>query len=199
MKTDTKKVTDAKTSEEIAFDSYAKAKSSEDKAKAKAKSDKRNDALRSRRPIAKTSRSGGKKAKTIGDYANQGGYRWDLDLINKYAFTNQVSLVFAGYQDWLIVNNKANGNLILKQQVFDHMVADFEVVLEPSKHDESKMVEVTYYSWYDFTKIDDKGEVILDPETGKPFISVFKQDPIQIVKHYSSGSNDQITKCNYKA
>ena len=199
MKTDTKKVMDTKTSEEIAFDSYAKAKSSEDKAKAKVQSDKRNDALISRRPIAKTSRSGGRKSKTRGDYANQGGYRWDLDLINKYAFTNQVSLVFAGYQDWLIVNNKANGNLILKQQVFEHIVADFEVVEEPAKNDPDKMVEKTYYSWYDFTKIDDHGEVMLDPETGKPFISVFNQDPIQIVKHYTTGKDDQMTKCNYKA
>ena len=198
MKTDTKKVTDTKTSEEIAFDTYAKAKSSEDKAKAKAQSDKRNDALISRRPIAKTSRSGGTKSKTRGDYSNQGGYRWDLDLVNKYAFTKQPSLVFAAYQDWLIVNTKPNGSLITKQQVFDHMVAEFEVVEEPAKNDSSKMVEVTYYSWYDFSQIDDDGEVMLDPETGKPFIVVYNQDPIQIIKHYTTGKTDQMTKCNYK-
>ena len=193
------KQTANKSSEEQAFDAYATKAKAKDKAKDQASVQKHNDGLVTRRAIAKTSRSGGAKAKAKGDYANQGGYRWDINLIDRYAFTNQVALALSGYQDWLIANKKENGSLILKQQVFDHIVADFEVVEEPHKDDSSKMVDVTYYSWYDFSKIDDDGQVMLDPETGKPFISVFKQDPIQIIKHYSTGKNDQITRVKFKA
>ena len=194
--TDSKSATTSSTSEEQVFKAAAAKAKSKDDAKETAAIQRHNDKV-SRRAIAKKTKSSGGKTKVVGDYFSGGNYRWDLDLIDRYAFTNQVSLAFAGYQDWLIVNDLANGSAISQQQLFDHIVADFieTSALNPKTE---KIEEFTLYTWYDYGRIDANGMVESDPLTSKPYVLVYRQDPIQIVTHYSSGSTDQITKVNFK-
>ena len=194
--TDYKSANTSSTSEEQVFTAAAAKAKSKDEAKEAAAIQRHNDKV-SRRAIAKTTKSSGGKAKAKGDYFAGGAYRWDLDLIDQYAHTNQVALVFAGYQDWLIVNDLANGSAITQQQLFDHIVADF-VETSAVNANTGKKEEFTLYTWYDYGRIDANGMVESDPLTSKPYVSVFRQDPIQIVTHYSSGSKDQITKVNFK-
>lgn len=195
--TDSKSANTSSTSEEQVFKAAAAKAKAKDDVKEAASIQRHNDKV-SRRAIAKTTKSGGGKAKVKGDYFAGGKYRWDLDRIDQYAFTNQVSLVFAGYQDWLIVNDLANGSAISQQQLFDHIVAEMEEGASVNANT-GKIEEFTLYTWYDYGRIDANGMVESDPLTSKPYVSVFKQDPIQIVTHYSSGSKDQITKVNFKA
>jgi len=194
--TDSKSATTSSTSEEQVFKAAAAKAKAKDEAKEAAAIQRHNDKV-SRRAIAKTTKSSGGKTKVKGDYFAGGAYRWDLDLIDRYAFTNQVSLVFAGYQDWLIVNDLANGSAISQQQLFDHIVAEFEEGSAVNANT-GKIEEFTLYTWYDYGRIDANGMVESDPLTSKPYVSVFRQDPIQIVTHYSGGSRDQINRVNFK-